>query len=89
MCLENMIQNHLNLKPDSAKNGLEAKELVIKRTKCKVHENFKLIIMDINMPILTGNEAVDQIREFEKQTNLLDFHYILGSSAVSQEDFWK
>jgi len=49
---------------DLAHNGLEAFEL-FKR------ESYSLILMDEQMPIMSGNDAVQKIREYEAEHNLI------------------
>ena len=57
-----VILDKLNLKHKTAYNGKEAVEIYQK-------ENFDLILMDENMPIMNGIEATKKIRELEKETN--------------------
>ena len=58
------ILENLNISYTIASNGKEAVELFIEK------KNFDLILMDINMPILDGISAFNQIREYEKENNL-------------------
>ena len=60
-------------KVQTASNGLEAIEL-IKNTK------YDLILMDIQMPIMDGVTATKEIRNFEKEKNI-----IIGLSANAME----
>ena len=57
-----VILDKLNLKYKTAYNGKEAVEMYQK-------EDFDLILMDENMPIMNGSEATKIIRELEKDTN--------------------
>ena len=57
-----VILDKLNLKHKTAYNGKEAVEIYQK-------EDFDLILMDENMPIMNGIEATKKIRELEKETN--------------------
>ena len=50
----------LNLKFDIAKNGEEA-------VHCCHQNKYDLIFMDLQMPVLNGNQATEQIREFNKE----------------------
>jgi len=43
----------------------------------------------INIPILNGNECVKIIRKFEEENEIHNKHFIVGSSAVSPDDFWQ
>jgi signal transduction histidine kinase/CheY-like chemotaxis protein len=56
-----ILMKKISLDYEIAKNGLEAVELYKK-------ERFDLILMDENMPILSGSEATLKIREIEKTT---------------------
>ena len=59
-----LLLNRILKKIDSeilfAKNGMEAVEL------CRNNTDIDLILMDINMPIMNGYEAILQIRKFNK-----------------------
>jgi CheY-like chemotaxis protein len=48
-----------------AKNGLEAVEL------CRKHEEIKLVLMDINMPLMNGLEATTQIKTFRHKLPII------------------
>lgn len=41
------------------------------------------------MPIMNGNECVKLVREYEKENDIENKHFIIGSSAVSADDFWQ
>lgn len=58
------ILDTLNVTYTIASNGKEAVEVFIKQ------KNFDLILMDINMPVLDGISAFNQIREYEKENDL-------------------
>lgn len=62
-------------------NGQEAVDTLLSSS-----EPFKLILMDINMPILGGIEATKKIRQFEKFTNTA---IVALSGDTSQEDITK
>jgi len=59
-----VVLKKLNLTYDIANNGKEAIE------KYK-NDNYDIILMDENMPIMNGIEAVKHIREYEKTHNLI------------------
>ncbi|MDD3892345.1 MAG: response regulator [Bacteroidales bacterium] len=48
-----------------ATNGHEAVEV------CRQNPNINLILMDINMPIMSGYEATRQIRKFNKEVVII------------------
>jgi len=56
-----IIMKKLSLNFDLANNGLEAVDLYKKN-------NYDLILMDENMPFMTGSEATLEIRKIEKKT---------------------
>ncbi len=63
-----------NYKILRAKNGLEAVEI------CKQNNEINLVLMDIKMPILSGYEAVLQIRKFKPMLP------IIAQTAYSSSD---
>ena len=68
-------QSKLNLKTLHAKNGLEAVEI------CRNNPDIDLVLMDIRMPVMDGNEAIREIRKFNK--NLI---IIVQSAFVQTKD---
>jgi signal transduction histidine kinase/ActR/RegA family two-component response regulator len=60
-----VILKKLGLTFDIANDGIEAIELYKKN-----YDKYKLILMDENMPNMTGSEATVEIRRFEKENNL-------------------
>jgi CheY-like chemotaxis protein len=70
--LQTILEYSLKIQSDKALNGKEAVEKVLKRaqedTKDPCHclrrrQNYKLIFMDCNMPIMDGFQATLKIRE--------------------------
>ena len=59
------ILESLNIEFKIVQNGQEAID------EYKINNNYNLILMDINMPVLDGVEAFKQIREYEKENNLV------------------
>ena len=70
--LQTILEYSLKIQSDKALNGKEAVEKVLKRAEeekkdpCHCHrgrQNYKLIFMDCNMPIMDGFQATLKIRE--------------------------
>lgn len=57
-----MISHNFGISCDSAISGMEAFIKVKKRIQ-RCQANYKLILMDINMPVMDGCEAVKRIRK--------------------------
>ncbi len=66
------IFNILNIPVDFAQNGLEAVELAQKK-------RFKLIFMDIEMPIMSGDKAIKIIKEYDVDVKVV----ALTANAIS------
>ncbi len=60
-----VILKKLGLTFDIANDGVEAFDMYKKN-----YDKYDLILMDENMPNMTGSEATKKIREFEKENNL-------------------
>lgn len=65
--------NNISVQTVTAKNGQEAVEAVR-------HENFDLILMDCQMPVMDGFDATHAIREMESGT---DKHHIIIAMTAS------
>jgi len=72
--LANVLVDKFSKKILLAKNGIEAVEV------CQNHKDIDLILMDIKMPVLPGNEAVRQIRYFNNSV------YIIAQTAYAYEE---
>jgi CheY-like chemotaxis protein len=59
-----------------AENGLEAFDAV----KAKPKNYFDVILLDINMPIMDGFQAIDKIRQYLKGSKLIKCLSILSKS---------
>ena len=61
-------------------NGKEALEYV------KSHDNIDFIFMDINMPIMSGDEATRLIREYEKESSKKRIPIIAVGASINASD---
>ena len=66
-------------------NGLQAVEKFKK--EAKACQNFDIVIMDCNMPVMDGFEATQTIRNFEKLENIAPSVIIAATANVSPIDF--
>lgn len=65
---EMLIDNYVRMQSREilkARNGREAVQA------CRAHPDIDLILMDIRMPVMGGDEAVKQIREFNKEVVII------------------
>lgn len=78
MILKHMLE-YKNIKSELAANGLEAIQLLMQG------ERFDVILMDYHMPILSGLETIDKIKElFEKQGEITPL-IVLHTSSEEHE----
>lgn len=78
MILKYMLE-YKNIKSELAANGLEAIQLLMQG------ERFDVILMDYHMPILSGLETIDKIKElFEKQGEIIPL-IVLHTSSEEHE----
>ena len=74
-----VILQKMNINFDIANDGLEAIEKYIQN-----YEKYDFILMDENMPNMTGSEATKKIREFENDNNIQKVFIIaLTANALS------
>jgi CheY-like chemotaxis protein len=79
-----MIQFNFGLNCDSAISGIQAIEKIKKRIQ-RGKECYKLILMDINMPIIDGGETVKRLRRL--YGNELKNSTIIAYTAIPREQF--
>lgn len=77
--LMKVILQKLAIDPVLAKNGLEAFQQV-------TSQRFDLILMDINMPVMDGYEAMKKIRAYEAENHLAPVPIIALTANVLQGD---
>lgn len=77
-----------NFKIDSAYNGEEAVGKMLEQyaKKCSLCRSFKIIMMDIEMPIKNGYEATKAIRSYEQSHHDVHKAYIIGCSAYGNNE---
>ena len=69
MMLENML-NLVGVKVEKAENGQEAVEMFMdNRQKCCCKTWYKLVLMDLDMPVMDGFQAAEKIIEYQKRNN--------------------
>ena len=69
----------MNLSFDIAYNGKDALDLFDKSLQDNSHGTYKIIFMDVNMPVMDGIESTKQIRLLEEDRN--DKAFIVGVTA--------
>ena len=52
------------------------------RIDCEVHDNYELVILDLNMPQVLGIEVACFLRALEEERGLLKRHYVVVSSSL-------
>lgn len=89
---------HLNLKSDKVMNGADAVTQIEQRIhnyqnrscNCQKMKPYKLIFMDVNMPIMDGLHATKKIREIEEEYQIGDYSsYIVALTAYATDVFSK
>eukprot|EP01022_Parablepharisma_sp_SALTPOND_P031359 TRINITY_DN796_c0_g1_i1.p1 TRINITY_DN796_c0_g1~~TRINITY_DN796_c0_g1_i1.p1 ORF type:complete len:638 (-),score=73.60 TRINITY_DN796_c0_g1_i1:77-1990(-) len=70
-CNRHILKNYcatLGIAADEVSNGQDALETIVKRAKSKCCQTYKVVLMDINMPILNGIEATLAINRMVQDT---------------------
>lgn len=70
---------------ESATNGQQALDLYKDHARSE-DSRFKYIFMDLSMPILNGNEAAKEIRQFEKQSGIKEPAKIIALTGKDDGD---
>ena len=70
---------NMNLTCDCADNGSEAYDMFTK-------EDYDLVLMDVNMPLMGGKEATKKIRKFEQKEGISEVPIISFSANARNED---
>ncbi|CAD8200344.1 unnamed protein product [Paramecium pentaurelia] len=80
--IEALLSQH-KMKMDSAYNGQQAIEKIKQKLNSTCCKTYKLIFMDIEMPVKNGYQASKDITEILKQQNLIDQCTIVMCSAYN------
>ena len=68
-----------NVKVGAAKDGVETVKIIKEG-----HHNWKLILMDINMPVMNGLKCSELLREYWKKSMLVPIPIIALSGCTSE-----
>jgi len=90
--LELLLETHFGIKVDKAENGKIAVDMVerdLRKECCEVR--YKLVLMDLNMPVMDGYEAteqiMDQVYEFNQERGKSVAINIVACTAFANEVF--
>ncbi|MDR3549042.1 MAG: hybrid sensor histidine kinase/response regulator [Candidatus Pacebacteria bacterium] len=89
--MNNIVFKHflgtLKLEADTAQNGKQALELILARRKaCEVCKGYRVIFMDINMPVMNGIEATKEITELIRDRTIPNAYLVAVTAAAHLED---
>jgi len=74
-------------KADVANNGQEALDAILnKRKACEICKGYKLVFMDINMPVMNGYDATERIFDYVKQGIIPNICVVAITAAAHLED---
>lgn len=62
-----MMNDYCQIKVDAAYSGDEAIKMMKTRYSCLVHQPYKIVFMDINMPSMDGIETTKRLRKIEEK----------------------
>ncbi len=76
----------LRLSADTAPNGEKAIEMILhRRESCRRCKGYRLILMDINMPVMDGIEATGKIRDLMKESRIPEAPIVAVTAAAHLE----
>ena len=78
-----LIQN-MNLKAHIVSNGEEALQALDLRDQCPKHQQYQLVLMDINMPVMNGITAMAKIKQNRYRKGK---PFCIATSAIGERDF--
>lgn len=86
LCLEDILKNQFELKCETASNGQIALEMFEKNMKkmCCQYK-YKMVITDINMPIMDGYQLAENIIKFCRENRIAQVPVIAVTSFESNE----
>ena len=78
-----VIEKNFGIRCEVSLSGLEALEMVKKKSKCLECVGYMLLLIDINMPVMTGIELIKQLRQLEVTEKLnLTKTYTIAYTAL-------
>ncbi|EAR92706.2 ATPase, histidine kinase-, DNA gyrase B (macronuclear) [Tetrahymena thermophila SB210] len=79
--LKNISQNY-HFQFDYATNGQEALDLIEK----KPESYYKIVFVDGSMPVMSGYDFIQRIRQYEQNKQYLQKHHIIGVTGGGERD---
>lgn len=79
---KDLLKNKIDADFDLAYNGLEAFNKF--RQNFDDNSYYSLIVMDINMPVMNGIDAIENIRQIDKKTPII-VHSSMTSAQIIQK----
>jgi len=81
--LAEMVKEKFGFETAKALDGGLCIDMMEARLKCPVHTNYKLLILDMNMPVKLGSEVALQLRRLENELKAPKI-YIVASTSLKQ-----